>query len=284
MKPATARSKAAAVSSCVGPVLASLVCAALAGGAASAASVDAKYDISLLGLSLGTANLSGGLNGDAYKIDIVAKMTGLIGGVTGGRGSGVATGQLNGGKVSPTSFAVTSASSSESRTVRMALGGGAVRAVDIAPPIDAKPDRVPLTDTHRRNIVDPISAFLMPVNARGGVGAACNRTLQIFDGAARYDIKLSSAGTRRVELDGFKGEVAVCQARYVPIAGHRALRPSTKFMAENRDISAWLAPVAGTNMMVPVRISVKTMVGTAVIEASRFRVDPGVTATTLSDD
>ena len=65
---------------------------------------------------------------------------------------------------------------------------------------------------------------------------------------------------------------------FVPIAGLRALRPSTKFMAENRDITTWLAPIAGTDVMVPVRISVKTMIGTAVIEASSFKVDPGVTA------
>lgn len=245
---------------------------------AAAASLDARYEISLLGLTLGTANLSGGIDGDSYKLDVAAKLTGLVGGFTGGRGSGVATGSLNGGRLSPSSFAVSSASSSESRTVRMALGGGDVSAVAIEPPIDAKPDRVPLQEGHRRNIIDPLSAFLMPVSAKGGSAAACNRTLPIFDGAARYDIKLSSAGTREVKLDGYSGEVAVCQARYVPIAGHRALRPSTKFMAENREISTWLAPVAGTNLMVPVRISVKTMIGTAVIEASSFKVDPGVTA------
>jgi hypothetical protein len=251
---------------------------ASAGRPAVAASLAARYEVSLLGLTLGTANLSGGIDGDRYKLDVVAKLTGLVGSFTGGRGSGAATGTLNGGRLEPSSFAVSSASSSESRTVRMALGDGNVAAIAIDPPIDAKPDRVPLNDGHRRNIVDPLSAFLMPVNGKGGNAAACNRTLPIFDGAARYDIKLTSAGTRQVEIDGYSGPVAVCQARYVPIAGHRALRPSTKFMAENREISTWLAPVAGTTLMVPVRISVKTMIGTAVIEASSFKVDPGVTA------
>lgn len=66
----------------------------------------------------------------------------------------------------------------------------------------------------------------------GPIRLPCNRTLPIFDGAARYDIKLSYSGTRQVALDGCNGSVVVCQARYVPIAGHRALRPSTKFMAE----------------------------------------------------
>jgi len=265
MKPAVASS------------LAGLAFAVSLAGAAGAASIDARYDVSLLGISLGEASLSGGIDGNGYKLDMAAKLTGLVGGVTGGRGSGVATGTLIGGRLTPKSFAVSSASSSESRTVRMALAGGDVAAIEIEPPIDAKPDRVPLNGSHQRNVLDPLSAFLMPVSGKGK-DAACNRTLPIFDGAARYDIKLSSAGTRQVELDGYKGPVSICQARYVPIAGHRALRPSTKFMAENRDITTWLAPVAGTDMMVPVRISVKTMIGTAVIEASSFKVDPGTTA------
>ena len=265
--------------SLAGSILAALL--AVASVPASAASLAAKYEVSLLGLTLGTANLAGGIDGSAYKLDVVAKLTGLVGGFTGGRGSGVATGDLSTGKPVSSTFAVSSANSSESRTVRMALDGGSVAAVEIAPPIDAKADRVPLTESHKRNIIDPLSAFLMPADGKGGSASACNRTLPIFDGAARYDIKLSYAGSRQVKMEGYSGPVAICQARYVPIAGHRALRPSTKFMAENKDISAWLAPVAGTNLMVPVRISVKTMIGTAVIEASSFKVDPGVTASAI---
>jgi hypothetical protein len=269
--------KPAIASSLGGWILA--VGAATLGLPAAAASLDARYGVSLLGLTLGTANLTGGIEGSTYKLDLTAKLTGLIGGFTGGRGSGAASGSLNGTKLSPTSFAVSSASSSESRTVRMALDSNTVAAVEIEPPIDAKPDRVPLNDGHRRNVIDPLSAFLMPVVGKG-LANACNRTLQIFDGAARYDIKMTQAGTREVKLEGYSGPVAVCQVRYVPIAGHRSERPSTKFMIENRDISTWLAPVAGTNVMVPVRVSVKTMIGTAVLEASSFKVDPGMTAST----
>ncbi|MGO4736384.1 DUF3108 domain-containing protein [Bosea sp. 2KB_26] len=270
--------KPAIASSLAGLGLAALALASgIGASSAAAASLEAKYDVSLLGLTLGTAHLSGGIDGSSYKLDIVAKMTGLVGSFTGGRGSGAATGNLHGGRLSPATFAVSSANSSESRTVRMALDGGTVQAVDIAPPIDDKPDRVPLNESHKRNVVDPISAFLMPVEGKGGNGAACNRTLPIFDGAARYDIKLSYSGSRQVKLEGYSGPVTICQARYVPIAGHRALRPSTKFMTENREINTWLAPVNGTNVMVPIRISVKTMIGTAVIEASSFKVDPTTT-------
>jgi hypothetical protein len=67
--------------------------------------------------------------------------------------------------------------------------------------------------------------------------------------------------------------VLVCNARYVPIAGHRTERPSTKFMQENRDMDVWLAPVPEARVLVPLRISVRTMIGTSVIEASRIVVD-----------
>ena len=248
-------------------------------GSATAASLDADYSISLLGIEIGSAKLAGAVDSSAYKLNITAKMTGLAGGVTGGRGAGNATGSMALMRLNPATFAVTAASSSETRTIRMALGSGAVQAIDIAPPIDVKPDRVPVGETHKRGVIDPISAFLMPVAVgKATTEAACNRSLPIFDGAARYDITMSYAGTRTVKLDGYQGPVVICNVRYVPIAGHRSERKATAFMASNREISTWLAPIAGTNLVAPVRVSVKTMVGTAVIEATRFETDPGATA------
>ena len=100
--------------------------------------------------------------------------------------------------------------------------------------------------------------------------ANCNRTIPIFDGAARFDVVLSFVETTNVDKPGYKGPVLVCKARYVPIAGHRALRPATKFMEENRDMDVWLAPVEGSRLLVPLRIAVRTMIGMSVIEASRW--------------
>ncbi|MGL4975584.1 MAG: DUF3108 domain-containing protein [Bosea sp. (in: a-proteobacteria)] len=246
-----------------------------------AGSLEAKYAISMIGLPIGTADLNGSFEGDRYKLDIRANTTGLMGAFTGGKGAGTATGSLPNQKHAPATFAITAANSSEKRTVRIAMERGAVVKTDITPPLDEKPDRVQVTEVHKRGIIDPVSAFLMPLTNTNGTGeSACNRTLPIFDGAARYDIRLSYAGTKTIKIDGYQGEVFVCNARYVPIAGHRALRKATTFMAENRDISAWLAPVSGTKLMAPVRVSVKTMIGTAVIEATRFVAAPGVTAST----
>ena len=123
--------KPAVASSLAGVILA-ISCATTVG----AASLDARYDVSLLGITFGKAGLSGHIDSSAYKLDLVAKLTGVVGGVTGGRGSGAATGALLGGRLSPRTFAVSSASSSESRTVRLALAENSVAGLDIEPPID----------------------------------------------------------------------------------------------------------------------------------------------------
>jgi hypothetical protein len=154
----------------------------------------------------------------------------------------------------------------------MGLNGGNVAALAIMPPLEEKADRVPLKDVHKRGVVDPVSALLMPATTAGSLTepANCNRTIPVFDGAARFDVVLTYAETKTVEKPGYKGPVLVCNARYVPIAGHRALRPSTKFMEENRDMQVWLAPVEGTRLLVPMKISVRTMIGMSVVEASNW--------------
>jgi hypothetical protein len=81
-----------------------------------------------------------------------------------------------------------------------------------------------------------------------------------------------------VKKPGYVGNVLVCNARYVPIAGHRPGRPAVQFMVENRDMSVWLAPVEGARVLVPLRIAVRTMIGTSVIEAQSWRVEKSAEA------
>lgn len=252
-------------------------------GAAQAGSLDVEYDISLLGMPLGKATMTGKVERARYALQIQAKLTGLAGMLSGGRGAGTASGTIAGTRVAPSSFAVTSRAGKDQRTVRMSLPGGAVRAVDIVPPIEVHEDRVPVANSHKRGVVDPIGAMLMPVSAGVAPGdpAICDRTIPVFDGAARFDVKLIPSGTKNIQSEGFTGDVAVCKARYVPIAGHRPSRKATQFMADNEDLEVWLAPLGTTGLVAPYRISIRTMVGTTVLQASRFSVD-GTTVAAVS--
>jgi hypothetical protein len=102
--------------------------------------------------------------------------------------------------------------------------------------------------------------------------AACNRTISVFDGVTRFDVALAYSGEQTASTAGYSGPVAVCSARYMPIAGHRPDSKSTRYMAENRDINVWLAPLPEARVVVPIRIDLKTGAGELLIEASDFQI------------
>ena len=241
---------------------------------AAAEKLHATYGISLIGLPIGVAEVNADFWSNHYSVDAQARLSGLASLVSNSRGASTGAGQIVDGRVVPASFATTASNAAMTRTIRMALAANTVSGVDITPAFDDRPDRIPLTDKDKQGVVDPVGAFVIPAPA--GVAptsaAACNRTLPVFDGYTRFDIALAYVGERKVKTKGYSGPVAICSARYVPIAGHRRDRPATKFMADNKDIEVWLAPIGSTNVLMPYRISVRTMIGMAVAEATEFRV------------
>lgn len=247
-------------------------------GAAAGARADllrATYKVSLIGLPIGTAGVTAQIRRTSYHIEGEARLTGLAWLVSNSRGAVDGSGAIVDGRILPATYAVTAANARVTRTMRMSSADSAVTGVDISPPFADKPDRVPLRDRDKRGVVDPIGAFVLTVpDGDPLVGpAACNRTLPVFDGYTRFDVLLTYVGQRRVAARGYNGPVAVCAVRYVPIAGHRPDRPGTKFMAANKNMEVWLAPIESARVLWPYRISVRTMIGTTVIEASEFKVE-----------
>ena len=241
---------------------------------ARADSFTATYNVSLIGLPIGTARIAADLSPTRYKIEASAKLSGFASMVSNSRGAANGSGAIVAGRIAPAGYATTASNSVMTRTVRMSLAGNAVTGIDISPPFEDRPDRVPITDKDKRGILDPVGAFVITVPGEAPlVGpAACNRTIPIFDGYTRFDIALTYVGQRNVAAKGYAGPVAVCAARYQPIAGHRPNRPATRFMIDNTDLEVWLAPVESARVLMPYRLSVRTMIGTTVVEASEFRV------------
>jgi hypothetical protein len=235
----------------------------------------ASYDISLAGIPVGRANIGAAIAGDRYKVDVGARMTGLVGAVTRGSGQASASGRIGGRAPASAGYALSATSNDGPRTIRVAIAGGAVQASEMNPPLDERPDRIPVAASHKRGVTDPVSALIMPTpqGAKGPLDpAGCNRTLPIFDGATRFDIVLSYKGVQTARTKGFEGPVLVCAARWVPYAGHRPTRETVKYMIENRDMEVWLAPVGGSRVLMPLRVSVRTMLGATVVQASDFAV------------
>jgi hypothetical protein len=250
----------------------------LACGAAGAETMRAHYHVSLLGLPIGVADASSAIDAKHYRVDLNVRLTGLASMISNLKMALVSVGDVDDGAPSPSSYATTASNSRETRTLRMALTSGTVRQVQYAPfwEEDRSPDHVPLTVAHRRDIIDPLSAFLLPVPQQDNpVGpGACRSRVQVYDGYTRFDITLAYVGVKDIKEKGYSGPVTVCAARYIPIAGHKATAKGTQFMAQNKDMEVWLAPVGNSHLVVPYRVSLMTMVGTAVVEASELRFTP----------
>lgn len=254
--------------------LAIALLAASIGAPAAAETLKARYALSLLGFSIGNASASGVVEPQKYHVDITMRTTGLANLVNSTQGAANATGALTREGPSPASYANTTANSVETRSVQMALSANAVRSLVVRPePWDAAA-RVPVTDSHRHAVVDPVSALVMGVPEQQElVGpAACDRTLQVFDGVTRFDVRLSFVETKTVRTRGYAGPVTVCAARYTPISGHRPDSSSTRFMAENQGMSVWLAPVPTAHVVVPYRIEINTSAGMLTIDAAEFQI------------
>ena len=243
--------------------------------AASAETLRAHYAVTLMGLHIGELNAEGNMQPQAYRMGLNAHLTGLAAMVSSVRMALVSSGAVNKrGTVAPSSYATSAVNSESTRTLRMALSAGTVKAVEINPEPEWRGQRVPVTEANKRNVLDPTSALIMPVPAGESLTgpAACQRTLPIYDGYARFDIALHYEGTRDVEIQGYNGPVAMCSARYHPVSGHLVGSRQTAFMAHNEGIEVWLAPIPAAHVVVPLRVSMPAMTGQLDIEADDFEV------------
>lgn len=237
-----------------------------------AETLKAHYGMTLMGLSIGSAYANGFVEPRSYRIDIGMRTTGLANLVNSAKGVASASGGMSSNGPSPANYANTTSNSEETRTIRMSLSSNAVRSVEIRPEPWDLPARVPLGESARRRIVDPVSALIMPVPPSQELlgPAACERTISVFDGITRFDISLSYSGAQNVEAKGYAGPVVVCAARYTPVAGHRPDSASTRYMSENQDIHVWLAPMPVTHVLLPIHIDIGTAAGELAIDAAEF--------------
>ena len=91
----------------------------------------------------------------------------------------------------------------------------------------------------------------------------------------RYDLQLAFKRLEGVRADtGYQGMAVVCAVYFAPIAGHVPERYAIKYLIQLRDIELWLAPIAGTRVMVPYRVSVPTPIGVGVMQATQFMSIP----------
>jgi hypothetical protein len=263
------------VRKCTSPglVLLALVLLSEAGPAAAQGRLEAQYTMTLAGLPIGQGTWVIDLSDRQYSSAATGGTTGLLRAFTGGEGGTTVEGTLQAGKPVQSAYAATIKSSKKTDEIRLTVSNGKVKDLKLDPPRDTDAERVPITEEDQRNVLDPMTATLLRVPGSGNPLApeACQRTLAIFDGRLRYDLQLAFKRMDQVKADkGYRGQVVVCAVYFSPVAGHIPSRAAVKYMSKLRDIEVWLAPIAGTRVLVPFRVASPTPVGSAVLEATQF--------------
>jgi hypothetical protein len=249
-----------------------LMTATLGEHARAGGNLEASYTISFARIRVGDLTATVVLGDSGYAISARGHAGGIIKMLLDGEASFAARGTIKDNHPVPTTFTSKIVSSSETSDVTMVLDDGSVRELEAAP-LPSSTDLVPVTETNRQGIIDPLTAMLLSTAAIGeGLSQhVCRHTLPIFDGRQRYDLKLAFKRIDQVTADkGYAGPVVVCSVRYEPIAGHRASTPLIKYLSEGREMEVAFAPIAGTHMLLPFRVSVVSMLANLVIEANRF--------------
>lgn len=261
--------------------LALLVAAILLGeGLPSAAhaqgKLDARYTATLAGIPIGRGAWFIDIGRDRYLAAASGATTGLMRLFSSGEGTGAARGSIVKGQPVPTSYAASITTGHKTTEVRLTLGAGNVKTVAVTPDIPPDAHRVPLTEASRRGVLDPMTGSLYWASGNDPLApASCDRRVPVFDGRMRYDLRLAYKRTDKVKAArGYAGPVLVCSVYFTPIAGHNPERAAIKYLTRLRSMEVWLAPIAGTTVLVPFRFEVPTPLGLGVLEATQFVVEP----------
>ncbi|QDM19664.1 DUF3108 domain-containing protein [Tardiphaga sp. vice352] len=241
--------------------------------AAAQGRLDAKYEASLAGIPVGRGGWTIEISDDSYSAAAQGGTSGLLKAFAGGSGTGSSAGRVVVGSLLPSTYNATTLSSKKSEAIKMVLASGYVKEFSIEPEPPADPDRLPITDAHRRNVLDPMTGSLLRVPGSGDVLAAdsCRTGTAIFDGRMRYDLKLDYKRMENVKAEkGYHGQAVVCALYFTPVSGYIPDRAAIKYLAAQRNIEVWFVPIAGTRVLVPFKVTVPTPLGTAALEATEF--------------
>lgn len=235
--------------------------------------LDAHYTVSVAGIPIGKGNWAVDIADTHYTATVTGRTVGLLHTFVGGEGAGNARGTLQAGVPLSSVYAASIQTYRKTDAVRLTIANGNVKEFKIDPAQDDPGERIPVTEAHQRGVLDPMTASLVRIPGNGEMltPEACDRTLSIFDGRLRYDLKLAYKRTDKVKAEqGYSGPAVVCALRFVPIAGHIPSRATIKYIVKLNDIEVWLAPVAGTRVLAPIRAQGPSPIGQVVMQATQF--------------
>ncbi|MBI1385755.1 MAG: DUF3108 domain-containing protein [Rhizobiales bacterium] len=188
-----------------------------------------------------------------------------------------ASGLVGAGRPRPKSYDFRFDNNGKRGNVAMQFPLRSATEVKASPPLSQGGDRVPVSRTHLRNALDPMTALIALSGVAGNrpSGNPCSGTIPVFDGKQRFDLVLSAKGRSQIAAGnghGLSTTAFVCQVSYKPVAGYK-MNTETQYMMDNTGIEVWLVPAPRAKLFVPYKIVLPTVAGEAHITNRQIHVD-----------
>jgi hypothetical protein len=252
----------------------------------SANRITAVYRVDLAGFNLGDFRLTTQFRGTDYEMRGEGRFSVLAGLVFDWRGTTASKGRFNGTGPEPAMYSLNFQGGDKSQQLRMTFDGGAVTEIARVPKKRPNPHVIPITKEQLEGVLDPMTAAFLYARSGNPNGdpKVCDQTIPVFDGEARFNLILKPKRTVKLQKNsstGYSGFAAVCRVKFIPISGYRPDNPGIKLMSETNEIEVWLVSLPGTEMYVPYRIVLPTLVGFGYATSTSFQIQRGAKRASL---
>lgn len=243
---------------------------AVPGAAPEAASprrdVSIIYNGYLLGLRVMKATVTATVEDGGYQSDAVFRSAGIAGLFKDARIEAGVGGVLDEERLAPRRYEHRNLASSKNRVIAIDFVPDDVVST-VTPPFGSM-GQPPATREERLGSFDPITAFLA-IALEGG-DSPCDRTVPVFDGKQRFNLRFAPAEYEEINSRAYDGPAWHCYMYYQPVAG---FDPEDLADPEDyaRPMHMWLADL-GDGQWAPVRIRARVSGVGVRVEASRARV------------
>src|ERR1700733_2288587 len=163
----------------------------LAAGQAQAETViPSPYETSFLGIPLSRSFITTHIDGSHYRIEAKGRTSHLVMVISSIHGAVDVAGELTATRAQPESFTLHATSGSDVYDIALNYHGAAIASESVMPKREPKPDLVAVSEAMKQDVIDPISAFLMPLAGKKPE-SICARRVPIYTGRERFDLVFS---------------------------------------------------------------------------------------------
>lgn len=223
------------------------------------------YSIALAGLPIAKASFHTELKANRYTISGTMNSAGLADLFAETSGQTSVSGTVGRDRLSASEYKVRYKTGKRGRAIDVQFRNGDVTSASMKPARKIPKNWIPVTKADMRNVVDPLSGLIFPADTR-----VCPKSVPVFDGESRMDLKLSAKGTKPFKTEGFQGAVIVCGIKFVPKSGYRKGRDDVDYLRKLETMEIWFAKAESVNVYAPVYVRIPTSYGAVTIWATRF--------------